>query len=107
MSFIVKMMSAENLADDHPHKAFRLFANVDFFEPVKGEDGEVAGLYLGLSHHHRIDGSEVNPVFLNVVGNVYVMNENGKTVASFSSGQDHRRNEKAESIRAEDDAGVI
>lgn len=74
MAVIVKIMSGEDLADEDTQKSFRLFMDVTFVEFHRRAGGPVAFIYA----KGEAEGAEYP-----LEGNVYVMNENGKTVSSF------------------------
>ena len=77
MALLVKMMSDEDTEDADTRKAHTLFVDVVHINFERG----VSGLgYMNL----RFKDSE-DPETFEVVGNVYVMNENGKTISTFGS----------------------
>lgn len=82
MALIAKIMSGEDLPDDDSRKSFRLFDNIGYFAFVRDEQGFSAGVYLGLNDRPD-DAAELGPQFYPIEGNVYIMNQAGKTVASF------------------------
>jgi hypothetical protein len=76
---IVKFMSDENAADDDSRKTFRLLSGVKTVEFVRGVYtkgsgfGPMAVMYMEDGSYHEES----------IRGNVYVMNDSGKTVSSF------------------------
>jgi hypothetical protein len=78
MSVVVKMMSAEDMPDSSPYKGFKLIT-----VPAGGE------VTFGLNADDKpsvmiyIPGAAETIVY-EMTGNVYVLNENGKTIASQS-----------------------
>jgi hypothetical protein len=74
MSLIVKIMSAEDLADDNTQKSFQLLTGVKFVEFHRRPGAPVASIVFS-------DEPEASEFCLK--GNVYVMNESGKTIGSF------------------------
>lgn len=77
MALLVKMMSDEDTSDADSRKSHRIFTDVVSVDFSRGEGGEA---YMDLT----FKDSEDSEVF-DVVGNVYVMNENGKTISQFGS----------------------
>lgn len=77
MALLVKMMSAEDTPDTDSRKAHELFTDVVKVEFQRGDGGEA---YMDLLFK---DSEDVET--FDVTGNVYVMNENGKTISSFGS----------------------
>lgn len=75
MSLIVKIMSDENLADDDSRKSFELFTDVKNVEFHRRPGAPIAAMIFSAG---SVLGGEYP-----MLGNAYVMNENGKTVASF------------------------
>ena len=75
MALLVKLMSCEDTPDTDSRKAYELFTDVLKVEVNRGEGGEA---YMDLLFK---DGEDVET--FDVPGNVYVMNENGKTISSF------------------------
>lgn len=78
MSLIVKMMSAEDMPDTSPYKGFKLITvpaggEVTFGKSPDDENKDVVMIY--------IPGAAETDIY-EMTGNVYVLNENGKTVAS-------------------------
>lgn len=71
----LKIMSAENAADSDLRKMFTLYAHVTSVEFLRIDGRAVANTFFA-------DGDEEG---FAVPGNAYVMNEDGKTVASFGS----------------------
>ena len=86
MSLIVKIMSDEDTADHDTRKSFILHAGVKsaVFERLPAYDGQDSGAPSTperpwLTLIFGLDDSEA----FQPRGNVYVMNENGKTIATY------------------------
>lgn len=77
MALLVKMMSAEDTPDTDSRKAHELFTDVIKVEFTRGSNGEAFV-------HLLFKDSEDEEIY-DVTGNVYVMNENGKTISHFGS----------------------
>lgn len=77
MSLIVKIMSGEDIADDDSRKQHRLFYGVTSIHFERLADGVTPYLSLGFGppSDAGFDGLAFEPN-----GNVYVMNEAGRTV---------------------------
>lgn len=73
----LKIMSGENAADNDSRKMFYLFDRVASVEFLRQEGRAIANVIFD-------GGAEEN---FPVPGNAYVMNDMGKTVASFGSAQ--------------------
>lgn len=74
MSLIVKIMSAEDLADDNTQKSYCLHtgvASVAFHRRSGKPVAEIQFVEQDVPYQYTLEG------------NVYVMNENGKTISSF------------------------
>lgn len=71
---LVKIMGAEDAPDDDSRKAFQIYSDVIgvAFDRDDPDHPQV-----------RLRFSKGEPECFEVPGNVYVMNDNGKTVASF------------------------
>ena len=88
MSLIVKIMCANRGNDSHPRHGHRLFADVkevDLIEPT-----ELRGPQLSIVFRRTSQAEPEDRRVLNLYGNVYIMNEAGKTISSFdvsNSGQ--------------------
>lgn len=78
MTLIVKIMSGEDIADDNPQKSFKLITGVEHIEFHRRIGAPVARISVA---------DEPESFELDLDGNVYVMNANGKTVASFAYAQ--------------------
>lgn len=78
MSLIVKIMSAENLADDDTRKSYQLLTEVAYVSFCRNPGAPIA--CVSFSGDGAEDGRLVEYA---LEGNVYVMNENGKTISSF------------------------
>lgn len=83
----VKIMSEENLADHDTRKGFKLYQcdQCHFYrQPPKTEDGPK----IPVVEIEYVDRSGETPVEMTrnifLSGNAYVMNESGKTIASFA-----------------------
>ena len=81
MTLIVKIMSAEDTADSDTRKTHRLFAGVDDVEFGRQGPDEPPVVHLRFKPEFRDAEAEVLTIAL--AGNVYVMNEAGKTISSF------------------------
>ena len=77
MALLVKMMSSEDTPDTDSRKSHQLFTDVVKVEFQRGECGEG---YMDLLFK---DSEDVET--FDVVGNVYVMNESGKTISQFGA----------------------
>jgi hypothetical protein len=75
---LLKIMSAENIPDDDSRKLFMLHSNVASVEFGRWENKPTACV-------HYLDGTTNETVPL--AGNAYLMNDAGKTVASFGAGE--------------------
>ncbi len=84
MSMIVKIMSGENAPDDDTRKTFQLHTGViaTAFERRPMGDAPAA---VVLTFEPRAPVNEPTTGTFPVHGNVYVMNEAGKTIASFGA----------------------
>lgn len=74
---IVKVMSGCDRPDDDARKSFQLFAEVKDVDFVRDDDDEsqaIAVLRYGSNLSETVE----------VYGNVYVMNEAGRTISTFS-----------------------
>lgn len=71
----LKVMSEQDLADTDSRKPFQLFGDIKHCVFMRDEEGPraIATFSDGL------------PVGVNIPGNAYLMNNHGKTVASFGS----------------------
>lgn len=74
---ILKLMSDEEIVDSDSRKCFRLFDKVDRVAFVRGGGGNA---YANIEFE---DGESLHTVL--VTGGVYLMNDSGKTVASFGA----------------------
>ncbi len=82
---IVKIMSGEDLPDSDPRKRYDLYDGVNevnFSQDDKGDSW--AHMYLYMGSEDTLD--------VLVTGNVYVMNDNGKTVSTFAPGPQKKGN---------------
>lgn len=77
MSLIIKLMSDEDAPDQDTRKSYRLFTGVTSASFSRDESG--AGIMM--VHFEAKEDEET----FDVIGNVYVMNEAGKTISSFGS----------------------
>ena len=81
-AMIVKLMSGEDLADEDSRKSFRLIANVVEVEFERAENAHgVLTAYAVVTRND--DDPEDSPEAIELDGTVYVMNQAGKTVATF------------------------
>ena len=76
----VKIMSSEDIPDSDSRKGFHLISGVKSVMPMRGEDGRA---FVSL---HYPDGSGEH---VEIQGNAYIMNENGKTIAAFGCAPYH------------------
>ena len=86
MTVIVKMMSGENAPDSDTRKLFILFTDV-YGVHFKRDDNGVPSMELTFAKGYHTDERE-NTLYteeFDVTGNVYVMNEAGKTISSFGA----------------------
>lgn len=74
MTLIVKIMSGENLPDDDTRKSYTLHTGVASVEFHRRPGAPVAAMCFG---------DAIVPLEFPLEGNVYVMNEAGRTVSSF------------------------
>jgi len=85
MTMIVKFMSSENrVADNDNRKSFRIVADVidiDFNRNDKGTP-----IYT-MVRPPALPGGDCIVEASDVIGDVYVMNEAGKTIATFNPGK--------------------
>lgn len=93
MTMIVKIMSGENLADNDPHKLFQIYSGVKSFhpcvqrDPTKPDDPPYCYLRLYIEDVGKtleVPGFVEHESTVDVSGNVYVMNEAGKTIATWT-----------------------
>lgn len=86
MTFTIKLMSGEDMPDDDTRKTYKLKSGVlDIEFERMGEDSYAWLWFMGG------DGCATAPTQLLLHGNVYVMNESGKTVSSFGIAQPHSK----------------
>lgn len=86
MSLIVKIMGAENAPDDDPRKTFQLHTGVIATAFLRHSENEPdAPASVVLTFEPRAPVNEPTTGTFPVHGNVYVMNEAGKTIASFGA----------------------
>ena len=92
MSLIVKIMSAENIPDDDPRKGYSLYPDVTGVHFFRQDGSDMAGEGAMVRLYVRepiktamVPGFCENEKVAHVTGNVYVMNENGKTISSFGA----------------------
>ena len=87
MSLIVKIMSAEDMADENPQKSFTLYGDVASVTWIRNSDGAAfARMYVrDEAKTVSVPGFCEHEVCCDVPANAYVMNERGKTIASFSA----------------------
>lgn len=77
---LVKIMGAEDAPDDDSRKTFRILSDVIDVEFTRNQEHPHYALVRVLFGQPGAPGETFN-----APGNVYVMNDNGKTVASFGS----------------------
>ena len=80
---LLKIMSNENLPDDDSRKSFRLYDGVRQVEFHKNSDQQSSDEPLAYAHVLWENGDSES---LPMGANAYVMNDAGKTVASFAAG---------------------
>lgn len=80
---IVKIMSGEDTADTDSRKTHRLFAGIADVEFNRQGEGDQPVVHMRFKREFRDDEPEV--VTIAFTGNVYVMNEAGKTISAFSA----------------------
>ena len=82
---IVKIMSDENLPDDDARKTYMVYGNVASVAWIRHSDGSaMARMYVrDETKTAEVQGFSEHEVLADVPANAYVMNERGKTVASF------------------------
>lgn len=87
MSLIVKIMGAENAPDDDPRKTFQLHTGVIATAFLRRSENEpdAPPASVCLTFEPRSPVNEPWTGTFPVHGNVYVMNEAGKTIASFGA----------------------
>jgi hypothetical protein len=86
MALIVKLMSAENRADDQSNKAYRLFSDVRDAEILRDYYIEPDRKHIPALVLTRMDDTQtIHPLDPDHVGNVYVMNDKGTTISSYST----------------------
>jgi hypothetical protein len=85
MSLIVKIMCADRGNDGHPRHGHRLFANVQEveFEEPSNYHGVPRCAHVHLTFKRETEAAPEVTTSIALMGNVYVMNEGGKTISSF------------------------
>lgn len=76
MPLIIKMMSSEDAEDADTRKCYELFTNVVNVGFNRDGPSKVPVMVV-------IFADADDPEAFEVTGNVYIMNENGKTISSF------------------------
>lgn len=81
MSLIVKIMCANRGNDSHPRHGHHIYADVKevWFNEPTGARGPQASIIM----QRATDATPEERIVHNLYGNVYVMNEDGKTLSSF------------------------
>lgn len=88
---IVKIMCANRGNDDHPRHGHQIFSGVkevDFYEAFRGDEKRPpsqAGVYL--IFERESEGTPADVTHIPLDGNVYVMNEAGRTISCFEAGR--------------------
>lgn len=82
---IVKIMSTEEYFDDDPRKTYMVYGNVASVGWIRNTDGScMARMYIrDETKTVEVSGFSEHEVLVDVPAYAYVMNERGKTVASF------------------------
>ena len=77
----LKLMGAENAPDGDSRKSHRILANVAAvnFVRVEKDEGPEEGVFAFVTYTPDIDGIET----FHLVGNAYVLNDNGDTIDHF------------------------
>lgn len=85
---IVKIMAGDGLPDDDPRATFMLFADVRSVTFTRAADGScMARMYvLDEVKTATVPGFSEHEVNADVRGNVYVLNDRGRTVETFNGG---------------------
>lgn len=85
MSLIVKIMCAQRGNDSHPRHGYRVFANVQEveFEEPSNLHGQERGAHVHLTFRRDTEAAPEETTSIALTGNVYVMNEAGKTISTF------------------------
>lgn len=86
MALIVKIMGAEDAPDQDTRKTYRLMADILDVNFTREEDGQayLSVMYpLGNDSVGDLSSPHLETEKFAVFGNVYVMNENGKTISQF------------------------
>lgn len=106
MSVIVKIMGGENLPDEDPRKTFQLFTNVEDVSFDRVDDG-ACDILMRVPRERKLTASLTeDPTDIKrrpILGNVYVMNEAGKTISTFNA--DMRINQ--ETAGSNENRGVL
>lgn len=101
MSLIVKIMCASRGNDAHPRHGHHIYADVKevwFSEPTK-----MRGPQAVLIMRRATDATPEERVVHNLYGNVYVMNEAGKTLSNFEVSGSGQLGMPDEAFRSWDD----
>lgn len=86
MSFILKVMSNEDIPDNDARKTYCLYSDVDSVSFSRQSDG-TAMAHLWVKEPVKtamVPGFVEVEKHVQVTGNCYLMNENGKTISTFS-----------------------
>ena len=78
----LKVMSPENAADDDSRKTFRLYGKIKVIE-FERESARETNMAKAFAHVVYDDDRCSESIIVN--GNAYVMNDAGKTIASFGA----------------------
>lgn len=85
MSLLLKIMSNENIPDNDSRKTFNLYADIVSAHFNRHEDGS-ATAHLWVREPVKtaeVPGFVEVEKYVDVTGNCYLMNDNGKTIATF------------------------
>lgn len=81
MALLMKIIAADadcELSDDDPYKTFRLYTGIVNVSFQRSTNGDSPGAWAEVLFADSPAAESID-----LFGNAYVMNENGKTVASF------------------------
>lgn len=93
MPLIVKIMTDDGLADDSPYKAHSLITGVISLKFLRSSENNGSNPCVLM---YFAPGEE--PEYADIEGNVYVMNENGKTISSWAAPVEVPKHEKKGTI---------
>lgn len=101
MSLIVKIMCANRGNDAHPRHGHHLYSDVK--EVWFNEPSEARGPQAILVFKMATEAEPVDRLVHNLYGNVYVMNEAGRTISSFEVAAGRDLGMPMEALRSWDD----